>query len=502
MTKARAVLARELAIGDIDARLYGSFVEHLGRAIYGGLYEPGHATADDLDLRGDVLAHVRELDTPIVRYPGGNFVSGYQWEDGVGPVANRPRRLDLAWKTLEPNRFGTDEFITWCKRAQTEPMLAVNLGTRGVDAARNLVEYCNHPSGSTWSDLRIENGYREPHAIKVWCLGNEMDGPWQIGHKTAAEYGRLAEETAKAMRWVDPSIELVACGSSHRGMATFPAWEATVLDHTYEHVDYISLHTYFGNRDGDSAHFLALSLGMDAFIEEVVATCDYVRAKKRSAKRMMLSFDEWNVWYHSNQADREQQPWQEAPPLLEDFYTLEDALVVGSMLISLIKHCDRVRMACLAQLVNVIAPIFTATGGGIIKQTTFFPFQHASRYGRGVALDLRVQSTCYDDREFGAVAHLEAVGVFGEERGELTVFAVNRDLENELDLECDLRDFAGFRVAEHIALTHADLRACNSFDAPREVWPEAMVASLHLDGTILGAKLPAASWNVIRLVRS
>ena len=410
-------MARELAIGDIDARLYGSFVEHLGSAIYGGLYEPGHATADDLNLRGDVLEHVRELDTPIVRYPGGNFVSGYDWEDGVGPVANRPRRLDLAWKTLEPNRFGTDEFITWCKRAQTEPMLAVNLGTRGVDAARNLVEYCNHTSGSTWSDLRIENGYREPHAIKVWCLGNEMDGPWQIGHKTAAEYGRLAEETAKAMRWVDPSIELVACGSSHRGMATFPAWEATVLEHTYEHVDYISLHTYFGNRDGDSAHFLALSLGMDAFIEEVVATCDYVRAKKRSAKRMMLSFDEWNVWYHSNQADREQPPWQEAPPLLEDFYTLEDALVVGSMLISLIKHCDRVRMACLAQLVNVIAPIFTATGGGIIKQTTFFPFQHASRYGRGVALDLRVQSTCYEDREFGAVAHLEAVGVFGEDRG-------------------------------------------------------------------------------------
>ena len=502
MTKAKVVLARELAIGEIDARLYGSFVEHLGRAIYGGLYESGHATADDLGFRGDVLEWVRQLDTPIVRYPGGNFVSGYKWEDGVGPVAARPRRLYLAWKTLEPNLFGTDEFVAWCKRVGTEPMLAVNLGTRGVDAARSLVEYCNHPAGSAWSDLRMGNGYRDPHGIKVWRLGNEMDGNWQIGHKTAAEYGRLAQETAKAMRWVDPSIELVACGSSNRDMETFPHWEETVLDHTYEHVDYISLHTYFGNRDGDSAHFLALSLGMDAFIEEVVATCDFVRAKKRSAKRMMLSFDEWNVWCHSNLADSQQKPWQEAPPLLEDFYTMEDALVVGCMLISLIKHCDRVRLACLAQLVNVIAPIFTATGGGIVKQTIFFPFQHASRYGRGVALGLNVQSTTYDDRDFGPVPHLEAVGVFDEEKGELTIFAVNRDLENELHLEADLRDFTDYRSQEHIALTHADLKACNSLDKPRAVEPQWVANSPNLSSARIQATLRAASWNVIRLVRN
>jgi len=502
MIKAKVVLARELAIGAIDERLYGSFIEHLGRAIYGGLYEPGHATADELGFRADVLEWVRELNAPIVRYPGGNFVSGYKWEDGVGPVENRPARLDLAWKTLEPNRFGTDEFVAWCRRAATQPMLAVNLGTRGVDAARSLVEYCNHPGGSAWSDLRIENGYRDPHDIRVWCLGNEMDGNWQIGHKTAGEYGRLAEETAKAMRWVDPTIELVACGSSNRDMETFPQWEATVLEHTYEHVDYISLHTYFGNRDGDSAHFLALSLGMDSFIEEVVATCDFVRAKKRSSKRMMLSFDEWNVWYHSNLADREQKPWQEAPPLLEDFYTLEDALVVGCMLISLIKHCDRVRLACLAQLVNVIAPIFTATGGGIIRQTIFFPFQHASHYGRGVALSLNVQSSAYDDREFGSVPHLEAVGVLNEEKGELTIFAVNRDLHNELFIEADLRDFFDYKVGGHAVLTHADLKARNTLDKPHEVSPSWVEGSLQLDAATLQAALPAASWNVIRLLRS
>ena len=498
MNDARAVLARELAIDTIDDRLYGSFVEHLGRAVYGGLYEPGHPLADRDGFRGDVLDHVRALNTPIVRYPGGNFVSGYQWEDGVGPLEARPRRLDLAWKTLEPNAFGTDEFVRWCRKAGTEPMMAINLGTRGVDAARSLVEYCNHPSGTKYSDWRIENGYAEPHNINVWCLGNEMDGDWQIGHKTAEEYGRLAEEAAKVMRWVDPTIEIVACGSSSRAMSTFPQWEATVLEHTYAHVDYISLHTYYGNRDGNTAHFLAQSIGMDSFIEEVVATCDFIRAKKRQKKRMMLSFDEWNVWFHSNQADREQPPWQQAPLLLEDLYTLEDALVVGCMLISLIKHCDRVRIACLAQLVNVIAPIFTATGGGIVKQTTYFPFQHASRYGRGTALDMKVNSPSYEDPVYDAVPYVEAVGVLAEDRGELTAFAVNRNQEETVVLDLDLRDFALARVAEHIALVHPDLKAVNTLYKPDQVVPSALNDSVEEAAGRARIALPPASWNVVR----
>ena len=498
MNNARAVLARELAIDAIDDRLYGSFIEPLGRAIYGGLYEPGHPTADGQGFRGDVLDHVRALNTPIVRYPGGNFVSGYRWEDGVGPLNARPSRLDLAWKSLEPNAFGTDEFVRWCRKAGTEPMMAINLGTRGVDAARSLVEYCNHPSGTQYSDWRVENGCAEPHNIKVWCLGNEMDGDWQIGHKTALEYGRLAEEAAKVMRWVDPTIELVACGSSSRTMSTFPQWEATVLEHTYAHVDYISLHTYYGNRDGNTAHFLAQSIGMDAFIEEVVATCDFIRAKKRHKKRMMLSFDEWNVWFHSNQADRQQPPWQEAPPLLEDLYTVEDALVVGCMLISLIKHCDRVRIGCLAQLVNVIAPIFTATGGGIVKQTTYFPFMHASRYGRGTALDMKVDSSSYEDPVFDAVPYVEAVGVLSEDRGELAVFSVNRNLEEAVALDVDLRDFSTARVVEHIALTHSDLKAVNTLEQPDRVAPSALDDSVEEHEGKTRIALPPASWNVVR----
>ena len=498
MNNARAVLARELAIDAIDDRLYGSFIEHLGRAIYGGLYEPGHPTADGQGFRGDVLDHVRALNTPIVRYPGGNFVSGYRWEDGVGPLKARPRRLDIAWKSLEPNAFGTDEFVRWCRKAGTEPMMAINLGTRGVDAARSLVEYCNHPSGTQYSDWRVENGCAEPHNIKVWCLGNEMDGDWQIGHKTALEYGRLAEEAAKVMRWVDPTIELVACGSSSRTMSTFPQWEATVLEHTYAHVDYISLHTYYGNRDGNTAHFLAQSIGMDAFIEEVVATCDFIRAKKRHKKRMMLSFDEWNVWFHSNQADRQQPPWQEAPPLLEDLYTVEDALVVGCMLISLIKHCDRVRIGCLAQLVNVIAPIFTATGGGVVKQSTYFPFMHASRYGRGTALDMKVDSSSYEDPVFDAVPYVEAVGVLSEDRGELAVFSVNRNLEEAVALDVDLRDFSTARVVEHIALTHSDLKAVNTLEQPDRVAPSALDNSVEEHEGKTRIALPPASWNVVR----
>src|SRR5690606_33952308 len=268
----------------------------------------------------------------IVRYPGGNFVSGYNWKDGIGPLSERPRRLELAWRTIETNEVGVDEFAEWARRADTEVMMAVNLGSQGIDAARELVEYCNHPGGTYWSDLRKANGHAEPHGIKVWCLGNEMDGWWQIGHKSADEYGKLAREAAKVMRWVDPSIELVVCGSSNKNMPTYPQWEETVLSHTYDLVDYISLHHYYDNRADDLGNYLTQSINMDAFIKSVVATCDYVKAKKRSKKQMMLSFDEWNVWFHSNEADRKIEPWQIAPPQLEDVYTFEDALLVGALL--------------------------------------------------------------------------------------------------------------------------------------------------------------------------
>ncbi len=498
LDRATITLDQETRIGEVDPRLYGSFVEHLGRAVYGGIYEPGHPTSDEDGFREDVLELVRELGVPIVRYPGGNFVSAYDWEDGIGPRDRRPRRLDLAWRTVETNQVGVDEFVAWCRKAGAEPLMAVNLGTRGIDAARHLLEYCNHPGGSSWSDLRRANGSEEPHRIKTWCLGNEMDGPWQIGQKSAAEYGRLARETAKAMRRVDPDIELVACGSSNRGMPTFGAWEDAVLEECYEQVDYISLHTYYGNPLGDTRNFLAKSLDMDSFISSVVAISDSVKARKRSPRTLFLSFDEWNVWYHTKETDRSIEPWQVAPPLLEDDYNFEDALLVGSMLITLLKHADRVKIACLAQLVNVIAPIRTETGGGCWRQTIYYPFYHASLFGRGVALNVQAVSPQYEDREFGSVPCLDAVATFEAGDETLTLFAVNRSTERDLGLESDVRGFAGYSVLEQITMTHPDLQAINSLADPDNVVPKRGDDARIEDGR-LQATLPRLSWNVIRL---
>ena len=495
---AKIVMDRDFRLGVIDPRLYGSFIEHIGRAVYGGIYEPDHPNADGMGFRRDVLALVRELGVPLVRYPGGNFVSAYNWEDRVGPLAERPRCLELAWRSLETNRVGVNEFAAWAAKAGAEVMMAVNLGSRGVDAARSLVEYCNHPTGSQWSDLRRVHGVAEPYGIRTWCLGNEMDGPWQIGHKTAEEYGRLACETAKAMRLVDPGIELTVCGSSSWSMPTFPAWEAAVLEQTYEHVDYISLHTYLSNHDGDLPSFLAQSLGMDRFIRAVVSACDYVRAKLRSKKTMQLAFDEWNVWYHSHEADGKIEPWSFAPPLVEDTYNLEDALAVGCMLITLLKHADRVKIACLAQLVNVIAPIMTVTGGPAWRQTIYYPFLHASAYGRGSSLALQVDAPVYDCRGYDGVPFLEAAAVLDEERGCLTVFAVNRSLEESLALAADLRGCGDYQVREHIVLAHKDRQATNTAGQPLRVAPCRANGAEIRQGR-LAAVLPPLSWNVLRL---
>jgi alpha-N-arabinofuranosidase len=502
--KATLALDSGYVISKIDERIYGSFAEHLGRCIYGGLYEPGHPEADEDGFRKDVLALVKELGVPIVRYPGGNFVSGYRWEDGVGPPERRPKRLDLAWRTLEPNTFGVNEFMRWCKKAGAAPMMAMNLGTRGLESALDLLEYCNHPAGTHLSDLRISHGAKEPHNIKVWCLGNEMDGPWQVGRKTAAEYGRLAAETGKAMKIFDPTLELVACGSSFAEMPTYPDWELEILEHTYEYADYISLHQYFTNYEDDAKNFLASTLKLDTFIKTVDSVCNTVKAKKRGKKDIYISFDEWNVWFHSREADDEsmaREPWTVAPPLLEDVYTLEDALVAGSILLTFLKHADRVKMACLAQLVNVIAPIMTKTGGGVCRQTIFYPFLHASLYGRGVSLEVVAKSPKYDSADFTDVPYLQSAATWDEAKAELTVFALNRSLDSAMELSCDLQGFEGYRPTEHIVLCGDDLKAVNTIDAPNRVKPERRPAP-KIDSGKLSVLLDKASWNVIRFSKN
>ncbi len=363
MLTCHVTLDPAFVIAPVERKLFGSFIEHMGRCVYGGVFEPSHPEADAGGLRGDVLDLTKELGVTVVRYPGGNFVSGHRWEDGVGPVAERPERLDLAWRSIESNAFGLAEFMTWCERANVEPMMAINLGTRGIQEACDLLEYANHPGGTYFSDLRAKHGHPEPYAIKLWCLGNEMDGPWQIGHKNADAYGILATECAKAMRQVDPTIRLVLCGSSNASMPSFGSWEVTALDYAFDYVDYISLHSYFEPIGDDVASYLASAYGMDRFIDGVIATADHVAAKKHSPRKLQLSFDEWNVWYAQRFVGRTKADWETAPRLIEDEYTVRDAVVVGNLLMTLLRHADRIGIACLAQLVNVIAPIRAEPAG-------------------------------------------------------------------------------------------------------------------------------------------
>ena len=500
MLKARLVTDKDMRKAAVDNRLYSSFIEHLGRAVYSGIYEPGHPEADENGFRRDVIDLIRELKVPVVRYPGGNFVSCYRWEDGVGPRERRPMRLDAAWRTLESNAFGLDEAALWAKTAGTDLMMAVNLGTRGLQDAVNLLEYCNIDAPSKYAAMRKENGHSDPYGIKLWCLGNEMDGTWQTGHKTPQEYARIAAETGRAMKRIDPSIELVACGSSGSSMRTFPEWERIVLTEAYDTVDYISMHQYYDNYDGDTSSFLASNVDLDRFIRSVITAADYAKAVTRSSKTIGISLDEWNVWYHVRREDEKalaDMQRTEAPPRCDEIYNTEDALVVGCMLITMLRHAERVRIACMAQLVNVIAPIMTRRGGGAWRQTIFYPFLHSSLYGRGTVLEEAVSSPLYSCSKYGDVPYLESVAILSEDEEEVTIFAVNRSLDEDMELSVDLRGFGDCSLIEHIELRNDDLKAINT-EEKENVRPIVRTDSSFTGGrgTIV---LHPASWNTIRM---
>lgn len=497
--KTKMIIDKSFKIAEVDKRVYGSFIEHLGRAVYTGIYQPGHTTADDNGFRKDVIELVKELDVSVIRYPGGNFVSNFFWEDSVGPVSERKSRLDLAWRTMESNEVGLGEFAKWCEAVNSELMMAVNLGTRGTADALNLLEYCNLNTNSYYADLRRKHGVQSPYGVKLWCLGNEMDGPWQMGHKTAVEYGRLAAETAKAMKVMDDSLEFVVCGSSNVEMPTFPQWEATTLEESYEYVDYISLHQYYGNRRSDTADFFAKTQDLELFLHSVIATCDYVKAKKRSKKQIHLSFDEWNVWYHTTDVDNNEmakKPWQTAPHLLEDIYTFEDAILNGLILITFLKHADRVKIACLAQLVNVIAPIMTDENGSAWRQTIYYPFLHASKYGRGYALQPVISTGKHDTSRHNDVSDIEAVAVYNEEKEEVTIFAVNRNIKEDMSFESDMTGFGDYRVKEYLVLENKDMKAINS--AKRETVVPKQKTEFTFDDGMFETVMKKCSWNVIR----
>lgn len=498
--QAALTVDRDFDIAPLDRRLFGVFVEHLGRCVYNGIHEPGHPSADEHGFRGDVAELTRELGATIVRYPGGNFMSGYNWEDGVGPKAQRPRRLDLAWFSTETNQVGTHEFIAWCRKVGVEPMFGVNLGTRGPDEARHYLEYCNHPGGTALSEQRRTNGADQPFGIKFWCLGNEMDGPWQICQKTPDEYGRIAKETAKLMRWVDPSIELAACGSSAYDMPTYGVWEDRVLEHCFEHVDYLSLHSYFVKPPADTSteSFFAQIETNARYIEDTVAIADAVAARKRSTKRIMLSFDEWNVWYRARHGEHlKQAGWPEAPRLLEEIYTAEDALLIGGMLTMFMNHADRLKVACMAQMCNVIAPIMTEPGGPAWRQTIFHPFAQAARWAHGQVLRPVIQSPGYANARHGVLPYLCASVVDDTASGQTAVFLLNRSLSDAMDLSITLRGLGAQRELVSAEQLHsADLDATNTAAAPNRVAPQAL-DGVRIDGERLRVRLQPASWNVI-----
>lgn len=458
---------RKFIIGEIDSRLYGSFLEHMGRVIYSGVYEPENKVSDDDGFRKDVLEKVKEMHVTAVRYPGGNFVSSYHWEDGVGPKNQRPRRIDLAWKAIETNEFGTSEFMRWAEKAGVEPIFTVNLGTRGIEDAVNYLEYCNFPRGTKYSDLRRTHGIEKPYGIKLWCLGNEMDGHWQVGHKTAEEYGKLAAEAGKVMKLIDPEIELVVCGSSLSSMESYPEWDLKVLEETYDIADYLALHQYYAGQEKGTGEFLAQTLDMEEYIKTIRSAAQVIKQKKRSQKDLRFSMDEWGVWATPANTVNEEidnKPWKIAPAISEQIYTLEDALLFAGMQMVILRNADVIKIACQSLLTNVSACIMTEKNGGLWLQTTYYPFYYFANYAKGIVLNTVEEGPWYESEEYGNVFYVDSIVIWNEKDDELVVFAVNRDERQRREIEVNVYGFELKSVIQSVSMTAEDKKMTNQKD--------------------------------------
>ncbi len=497
MLQATAVLDRTQVVAPVRPRLFGSFVEHLGRCVYTGIFEPGHPSADDQGFRRDVIQLIRELGVTTVRYPGGNFVSGYRWEDGVGPKAERPARLNLAWHSLETNEFGLNEFMAWTRAVGVEPMLTFNLGTRGILEALDLLEYANHPGGTRLSDARIAHGAAEPHGVRLWCLGNEPDGPWQLGHMTASEYGRLAAETGRAVRQFDPTLELVVAGSTADFLPGAADWDETVLNAAYEFSDLISLHFYFEEAASDLASFLASGVEFERSMDRLIATADRVGEKLGIARKIGLSVDEWGIWRRDGGSAPPKEGWPTAPPIGEAPYAAVDAVVAGSLIISILKHADRVGCACQSILVNASAPIRTEPGGPAWRQPIFHPISLTARHACGNILRVEVAGPSTETSKYGSVAAVDAVATLDGD-GRLALFAVNRHPDELVELTVELGPEAALSLIAELVMAEPDPHAVNTREAPDRVIPRPG-GSGRISGGKLITSLPPASWTMVRL---
>lgn len=488
---ATVYLHTEHRVGPVDERIFSGFLEHLGRAVYGGVYDPGSPLSDASGFRADVIDALRPLRFPAVRYPGGNFVSAYNWRHGVGDQAGRPRRPDFAWRSVETNQFGTDEFMRWCDAVGTRPMMAVNLGTGSPAEAAAIVEYCNLPPGTSNADLRAANGRREPYGVALWCLGNEMDGTWQAGHVPAQTYAERALVASSLMKGIDPGIETIACGSSSRRLPSYLEWDRTVLEHCWDSIDYLSIHRYSRKSGDDTRSFLAEGVVIDEILSDYRGLLSYVKSRRRASRQVRVCFDEWNVWYREMSGDG---GWAEAPHLLEERYNVEDALVCAQYLHSFIRHADIVSIACLAQIVNVIAPVLTSPDG-ILLQTIYWPFRLLREVVSGEALHASVRCPEMATRQYGDVPVLDAVATHDAETGRGSVSLVNRDPSSGVEVTVDiagvpLRPATGYLVT-------GDLGAANTWESPHTVTPASLNVR-YLDGSIR-VSLPPASHVVVSL---
>jgi len=455
--RARVKIDTERVIDDIDPKIYGNFIEHLGRCIDGGIFEEKSPLSDSSGFRKDVFEAAKKLNVTNLRWPGGNFSSNYHWKDGIGPRDKRPPRLEMAWGTVESNRFGTHEFLEYAEKLGTEPYICVNLGTGSWTDAQQWVEYVNSSQDTAMTRLRKENGRRDPWKVTYWGLGNEMDGPWQMGHRTADDYGKFALEAAKLMKWTDPSIKLIAAGSSHFASGIdWIGWNRTVLEYLKRHIEYLAIHLYVGNRDNDYPEFLTSSIDLNERIKTTEGIINAAMSGEPRDRKIHIAWDEWNVWYRARGAQ------QRGRRILEERYNLEDALVVATFLNSFVNNAHIIKIANMAQLVNVIAPIFTDEKR-MFLQTIYYPLALFANNTKGKALELYVDSPKYKSKRFGDVPHLDASA--GYDNGSLVLNVVNRHKDQAVETEFESQDkqFAGpIEIAE---VNGPDIKSENSFDS-------------------------------------
>jgi len=490
MKQTKLNLHPSFTVAPVDPRVFGGFLEHLGRAVYEGVYHPESKHADSRGFRWDVLNALKRLKFTAMRYPGGNFVSGYDWVDGVGPKDQRPVKLDLAWQSSDPNQFGTNEFMEMSREMDWTPMMAVNLGTGTPAEARNWLEYCNGTSNSHWANLRREHGYEAPHNIKLWCLGNEMDGPWQIGHVPADQYAIRAQQTARLMKMCDPEVELVLCGSCAVNLPTYMQWDRTVLEYCANDVEYISLHCYVGNEADDTEDFLACGLAIDKQIDELDTVTKFVQAKTRSKKRVKLSFDEWNVWYRARHGEHVDGRGKFAPPLLEEVYNLEDALVAAQFLNSFVRHADSVKIANLAQIVNVIAPILTR-GDDMVIQSIFYPIEMFANRREGTSLQVFVDGPTVNSKTHPDAKQIDASAIINGQ--DLSVFLVNRSTSESSEVVVDIAGVSISGLSSGEIVTGSDPKAFNEF-GKAEVVQAFPYDEVKINNGVATIKLPPLSF--------